>query len=129
MAPDFERLARTPWPIASLASSGIGPLSSTLAFSCSRKAARVERKTLANSAQAIKWRNRRAGPRTIVCRKSASFFADHVKPLLHWLHREVRLIPAALRQAEPGDDPCVTIVIPSGVVLENCCRFDERGQR
>ena len=25
MAPDFERLARTPWPIASLASSGISP--------------------------------------------------------------------------------------------------------
>ena len=28
-APDFERLARTPWPIASLASSGMRPLSST----------------------------------------------------------------------------------------------------
>ena len=37
-APDFERLARTPWPIASLASSGIRPLSSALALSCSRKA-------------------------------------------------------------------------------------------
>ena len=32
MAPDLERLARTPWPIASLASSGISPLSSTLAL-------------------------------------------------------------------------------------------------
>ena len=42
MAPDFERLARTPWPIASLASSGISPLSSALAFSCSRKAERVD---------------------------------------------------------------------------------------
>ena len=30
MAPDFDRLARTPWPIASLASSGIRPFSSTL---------------------------------------------------------------------------------------------------
>ena len=29
-APAFERLARTPWPIASLASSGINPLSSGL---------------------------------------------------------------------------------------------------
>ena len=38
MAPDFERLARTPWPIASLASSGIRPFSSALARSCSRKA-------------------------------------------------------------------------------------------
>ena len=53
MAPDFERLARTPWPIASLASSGIRPLSSALAFSCSRKAARVERNTPANSAQEL----------------------------------------------------------------------------
>ena len=35
-APDFERLARTPCPIASLASSGMRPLSSALAFSCSR---------------------------------------------------------------------------------------------
>ena len=37
-APDFERLARMPWPIASLASSGIKALSSALARSCSRKA-------------------------------------------------------------------------------------------
>src|SRR5262249_13717192 len=35
-APDFERLARIPWPMASLASSGISALSSVLAFSCSR---------------------------------------------------------------------------------------------
>ena len=35
MAPDFERLARMPWPVASLASSGIKPLSSALACSCS----------------------------------------------------------------------------------------------
>src|SRR5262249_54331770 len=35
-APDLDRLARTPWPIASLASSGIRALSSVLAFSCSR---------------------------------------------------------------------------------------------
>ena len=41
MAPDFERLARMPWPTASLASSGISPLSSTFALSCSRKADRV----------------------------------------------------------------------------------------
>jgi hypothetical protein len=34
-APDFERLARTPCPIASLASSGMRPLSSVFAFSCS----------------------------------------------------------------------------------------------
>ena len=27
MAPDFERLARTPWPITSLASSGISDFS------------------------------------------------------------------------------------------------------
>jgi hypothetical protein len=53
------------------------------------------------------------------CKKQRAF-SPIVKPLLHWLHREVPLIPAALRQAEPGDDPCVTIVIPSGVVLENC---------
>ena len=45
MAPDFERLARTPCPLASLASSGINPLSSALAFSCCRKAGRVWRKS------------------------------------------------------------------------------------
>ena len=53
MAPDFERLARTPWPIASLASSGIRLFSSVLAFSCSRKAPRVERNMPANSAQEL----------------------------------------------------------------------------
>src|SRR6516162_3262598 len=52
-APDFERLARTPYPIASLASSGISPLSSALAFSCSMWASRVRRNTLENSAQAL----------------------------------------------------------------------------
>ena len=36
MAPDFERLARTPWPIACCASSGTRLLSSALACSCSR---------------------------------------------------------------------------------------------
>ena len=47
MAPDFERLARTPWPIASLASSGIRPLSSAFALSWSRKAEQgVDRNTL-----------------------------------------------------------------------------------
>ena len=53
MAPDFERLARTPCPIASLASSGIRLFSSALASSCSRKAARVRQKTPANSAQEL----------------------------------------------------------------------------
>jgi hypothetical protein len=52
-APDFERLARTLWPIASLASSGISPLSSALAFSCSRNATRVVRNTAAHSAQEL----------------------------------------------------------------------------
>ena len=51
--PDFERLARTPWPIASLASSGIKLLSSVLACSCSRWAERVRAKMPANSAQAL----------------------------------------------------------------------------
>ena len=41
MAPDFERLARMPWPIASLASSGIKPFNSVLDRSCSRNACRV----------------------------------------------------------------------------------------
>ena len=36
MAPDFERLALTPWPMACLASSGIRLLSSALACSWSR---------------------------------------------------------------------------------------------
>ena len=53
MAPDFERLARSPWPIASLASSGIRLLSSALACSCSTCAVRVLAKTVANSAQAL----------------------------------------------------------------------------
>ena len=51
MAPDFERLARMPCPLASLASSGIRPFSSVLAFSCWRNAPRVCRKTPANSPQ------------------------------------------------------------------------------
>jgi hypothetical protein len=50
-APDFERLAFTPCPIASLASSGIRALSSLFARSWSRKALRVLRKSAANSAQ------------------------------------------------------------------------------
>jgi len=53
MAPDLERLALTPWPIASLASSGIRPLSSALACSCSRCGCCVCRKTAANSAQTL----------------------------------------------------------------------------
>ena len=53
MAPDFERLARMPWPIACCASSGTKLLSSALAFSCSRCASRVRMKMSANSAQAL----------------------------------------------------------------------------
>src|SRR6516162_7166604 len=52
-APDFERLALTLCPMASLASSGIRALSSLLARSCSRKAPRVLRKSVANSAQEL----------------------------------------------------------------------------
>src|SRR5262249_18983501 len=52
-APDFERLAFTPCPMASLASSGIKALSSLLARSWSRKALRVLRKSAANSAQEL----------------------------------------------------------------------------
>ena len=52
-APDFDRLARMPCPIASLASSGIRPFSSALACSCSRWAGLVRPKTPANSAQAL----------------------------------------------------------------------------
>jgi hypothetical protein len=48
-APDFERLARTPWPHTSLASSGIKALSSDFARSWSRKADRVAQKRPANS--------------------------------------------------------------------------------
>ena len=44
MAPDFERLARTPWPMACWASSGTRLLSSALACSCSRCADRVREK-------------------------------------------------------------------------------------
>src|SRR6516165_5700784 len=50
MAPAFDRLARTPWPIASLASSGIRAFSSPLARSWSRKASLVVRNKSANSA-------------------------------------------------------------------------------
>src|SRR5262249_12578641 len=50
-APDFDRLAFTPCPMASLASSGIKALSSLLARSWSRKAFRVLLKSAANSAQ------------------------------------------------------------------------------
>ena len=53
MAPDFERLARMPCPMACWASSGTSLLSSALACSCSRCADRVREKTAANSAQAF----------------------------------------------------------------------------
>jgi hypothetical protein len=50
IAPDFDRLARTPWPIASLASSGIKPFNSVFTRSWSKKAGRVLRNKPANSA-------------------------------------------------------------------------------
>ena len=53
MAPDFERFALTPWPIACWASSGTRLLSSALACSCSRWADRVREKIAAYSAQAF----------------------------------------------------------------------------
>ena len=53
MAPDLERLARMPWPVASLASSGIKAFSSVLDRSCSRKACRVLRNKPANSAHEL----------------------------------------------------------------------------
>jgi hypothetical protein len=49
MAPDFERLARMPWPNACCASSGTKPLSSALALSCSRCASRVRTKISAKA--------------------------------------------------------------------------------
>ena len=52
-APDFERLPRTPWPNASLASSGIRAFNSVFARSCARKALRVLQKIVANSAQEL----------------------------------------------------------------------------
>ena len=51
MAPDFERFARMPWPMASLASSGIKAFSSAFDRSWSIKACRVLRNRPANSAQ------------------------------------------------------------------------------
>ena len=53
MAPAFDRLAQTPWPIACCASSGIRPFSSALARSCARCASRVLTKMPANSLQAL----------------------------------------------------------------------------
>lgn len=53
MAPDLERLARSPWPIASFASSGMRALSSALACSCSACAVWVRANAEANSAQAF----------------------------------------------------------------------------
>jgi glycine cleavage system regulatory protein len=53
MAPDLERLARTPCPIARCASSGTRLFNSALARSCSRKAGCVRVNAPANSAQAL----------------------------------------------------------------------------
>lgn len=50
MAPDLDRLARMPCPIASLASSGINFFSSAFAASCSAKADRVRQYTPAKFA-------------------------------------------------------------------------------
>ena len=52
MAPDLERLARTPWPIARCAYSGTRLFNSALARSCSRNAGCVRVNAPANSAQA-----------------------------------------------------------------------------
>src|ERR1700757_885195 len=52
-APDLDRFARTPCPIASLASSGMRFLSSLFARSWSRKALRVLRNNAANSVQEL----------------------------------------------------------------------------
>ena len=51
MAPDFERLARMPCPMACCASSGMRLFKSAFAVSCSRWAERVRKKTPANSDQ------------------------------------------------------------------------------
>jgi hypothetical protein len=48
--PDFERFARSPWPMACCASSGIRLLRSALAFSCAWWASLLRIKT---SAQAL----------------------------------------------------------------------------
>ena len=53
MAPDFERLARTAWPIACWASAGTSRFNSALACSCSRCAGLVREKITASSAQAL----------------------------------------------------------------------------
>src|SRR5262249_12280662 len=53
MAPDLERLARTPWPIACCASSGTRLFNSALTRSCSRNAGCVRVNAPANSAQAL----------------------------------------------------------------------------
>jgi hypothetical protein len=53
MAPDLERLALTPWPKASLTSSGTSAFNSAFALSCSACAARVRAKIAAYSAQAF----------------------------------------------------------------------------
>ena len=53
MAPDLERLARTPCPMACCASSGTRLFNSALARSCSRNAGCVRVNAPANSAQAL----------------------------------------------------------------------------
>jgi hypothetical protein len=53
MAPDLERLARTPCAIACCASFGTRLFNSALARSCSRKAGCVRANAPANSAQVL----------------------------------------------------------------------------
>ena len=53
MAPDFERLARTPWPTASLASSGTSFFRSALALRVQGRPRRSGEMSPANSAQAL----------------------------------------------------------------------------
>ena len=53
MAPDFERLARTPWPIACCASSGTRPLQFSLGALVLQKGRWLERNAPANSAQEL----------------------------------------------------------------------------
>ena len=79
MEPDFERFARTPWPIACCASCGTKLLSSALAFSCSRCASRVRIKTSAgahiDNADRLNARLRRLDPE-----QSRGLAAFHAAP-------------------------------------------------
>src|SRR5262249_38958044 len=100
-APDFERLARIPCPIASLASCGMRPLSSALAFSWSSPQHYHPGQIAAiNSAdEASAWAHRNLPAKNTLAAPDAGRGAVPGQAFCHWcLGRSVQTMLTVLTQ-------------------------------